>query len=124
YILTNITYLQVLPLEGSPNGQTVLERGIQYAAEDRVGTAAAQMIFGSAGLYLMAAAIMISTFGCNNGLILSGARVYFAMARDRLFFRPVAKVHPRYRTPVVSLIVQAVWASLLTLTGTYSQLLD
>lgn len=124
YILTNVVYLQVLPLEGSPEGQSLMARGIQHAAEDRVGTAAAQVIFGSAGLYLMAAAVMISTFGCNNGMILAGARVYYAMARDRLFFAPVAKVHPRYRTPAVSLIVQGVWASLLTLTGTYSQLLD
>jgi APA family basic amino acid/polyamine antiporter len=99
-------------------------RGIQYAVEDRVGTAAAQVIFGSTGLYLMAVAIMVSTFGCNNGMILAGARVYYAMARDKVFFAPVAKIHPRYRTPVISLIVQGVWSCLLTLTGTYSQLLD
>jgi len=124
YILTNFVYLQVLPLAGSPEGQTLTQRGIQYAAEDRVGTAAAQMIFGSAGLYLMAAAIMISTFGCNNGLILAGARVFYAMARDKLFFKATARVHPKYHTPVFALIIQGVWAAILTLSGTYGQLLD
>ncbi|MBI4442950.1 MAG: amino acid permease [Acidobacteria bacterium] len=124
YLLTNVVYLRVLPLEGSPTGATPIVRGIQYALEDRVGTAAAQVIFGPVGNVLMAAAIMIATFGCNNGLILAGARVYFAMARDRLFFRAVARVHPTYRTPVISLIVQGIWSCLLTLSGTYSQLLD
>lgn len=124
YILINFVFLQVLPLGGSSEGQSVIERGIQYAAEDRVGTAAAQVIFGSAGLYLMAAAIMISTFGCNNGLILAGARVFYAMARDGLFFKATARVHPRYRTPVFSLLTQGAWACVLTLSGTYGQLLD
>ena len=124
YILTNFVYLGLLPLEGSPEGVGSVARGIQYAAEDRVGTAAAQVIFGPQGVGLMALFIMISVFGCNNGLILSGARVYYAMARDHLFFSPVGRVHPRYRTPVISLFVQGVWASVLTLSGTYSQLLD
>ena len=124
YISTNFVYLSVLPLEGSPHATSILGHGIQYAVEDRVGSAAAQMIFGSAGLWLMAVAIMISTFGCNNGMILSGARVYYAMARHKLFFSRVAHIHPRYHTPMVSLVVQGVWACLLTLTGTYSQLLD
>jgi APA family basic amino acid/polyamine antiporter len=73
---------------------------------------------------VMAAAIMISTFGCLNGMILAGARVYYAMALDRLFFRPVARLHPAWHTPVISLVVQCIWACLLTLTGTYSDLLD
>jgi len=124
YVLTNFVYLGVLPLEGSPNGTTPLENGIQYAVEDRVGTATAQVIFGPVGLALMALAVVISTFGCNNGIILSGARVFYAMARDKLFFASVAKVHPRYHTPVIALAVQGVWACLLTLSGTYSQLLD
>ncbi len=124
YVMTNFVYLGVLPLEGSPEGTGLLERGIQHAAEDRVGTAAAQVIFGPLGLGLMAAAVMISTFGCNNGMILAGARVYYAMARHNLFFPAVARVHPRYRTPMVSLAVQGAWACLLTLSGTYSQLLD
>ena len=72
----------------------------------------------------MAAAIMISTFGCNNGLILSGARVYYAMAHDGLFFRRAGELHPTNHTPAFGLKVQAIWASLLCLSGTYSQLLD
>ena len=124
YVVTNFVYLGVLPLEGSPDGTTPLARGIQYAAEDRVGTAAAQVIFGPVGMVLMAVAVVISTFGCNNGIILSGARVYYAMARDKLFFASVSKVHPRYHTPVIALAVQGVWSCLLTLSGTYSQLLD
>ncbi len=113
YIAANFVYLSVLPLDG-----------IQHAPEDRVGTAAAQAILGSAGQYLMAAFIMVSTFGCNNGLILAGARVYYAMARDGLFFAGAGRVHPKYHAPVRSLILQGVWASALTLSGTYSQLLD
>ncbi len=76
YLLANVAYLNVLPLQGIEDGATVLERGIQYATQDRVGSAAAEVIFGPIGGSLMAAAILISTFGCNNGLILSGARVY------------------------------------------------
>ena len=77
----------MLPLHGAADGATVLARGIAHATQDRVGTAAAEQMFGASGATLMAIAILISTFGCNNGLILAGARVYFAMARDRLFFR-------------------------------------
>ncbi len=72
----------------------------------------------------MAVAIMISTFGCVNGLILAGARVYYAMAKDGLFFRNVGKLHPKYKTPVVSLMVQMVWTCFLCLSGSYGQLLD
>ena len=72
----------------------------------------------------MAVAIMISGFGCCNGLILSGARVYYAMAKDGLFFRSVAKLHPEYKTPVVSLMVQMVWTCVLCISGSYGQLLD
>ena len=124
YIAANFAYLAVLPLWGDANGATAIARGIQFAAEDRVGTAVMQVMFGSAGAYLMAFAILISTFGCNNGLILSGARVYYAMAKDGLFFRPVARLHPRYKTPAVSLMVQMVWTSILCLSGSYGQLLD
>lgn len=113
YVAANFVYLSVLPLEG-----------IQKAPEDRVGTAAARVILGSAGEYLMAAFIMISTFGCNNGLILAGARIYYAMARDGLFFEIAGRVHPKYHAPVHSLILQGIWASVLTLSGSYSQLLD
>jgi APA family basic amino acid/polyamine antiporter len=101
-----------------------MERGIQHAVEDRVATAAMQAMLGDAGAAIMAVFILISTFGCNNGLILAGARVYYAMAKDGLFFRQVAKVNPKYHTPVISLMVQAVWTSVLCLSGTYGQLLD
>ncbi|MGD0014314.1 MAG: amino acid permease, partial [Bryobacteraceae bacterium] len=113
YISCNLVYLKVLPLAA-----------IGAAAEDRVATAAAQVILGPVAVQVMAAAIMISTFGCLNGMILAGARVYYAMALDGLFFRPVARLNPRRRTPVVSLVVQCAWACLLTLSGTYSDLLD
>jgi APA family basic amino acid/polyamine antiporter len=113
YLATNFVYLNVLPLEA-----------IQHAAEDRVATAAASAILGPIAVQAMAAAIMISTFGCLNGMILAGARVYYAMALDGLFFGPVARLHPERRTPVISLAVQCGWACLLTLTGTYSDLLD
>jgi APA family basic amino acid/polyamine antiporter len=124
YIACNFIYLCVLPLEGVPNGATILERGIKYAAEERVGTAVMTQIFGPVGGLLMAAAILISSFGCNNGLILSGARVYYAMAKDGLFFRNVAKLHPTYKTPAVSLMVQMVWTCILCISGSYGQLLD
>ena len=108
----------------SANGATILERGIQYATEDRVATAVMTQMFGSVGGDLMAVAIMISSFGCDNGLILAGARVYYAMAKDGLFFRSVAKLHPTYKTPAVSLMVQMVWTCILCVSGSYGQLLD
>ena len=123
YVLANVAYLSVLPLAGSPDGITVAARGIQYATQDRVGTAAAEVIFGPSGTVLMACAILISTFGCNNGLILAGARVYYAMARDGLFFRRVGTLNAR-AVPSAGLIVQSIWVSLLCLTGTYGQLLN
>ncbi|MCS6953285.1 MAG: amino acid permease [Bryobacterales bacterium] len=113
YIASNFAYLRLLPFEA-----------IQNAPEDRVGTAAAAQVFGDVSAQIMAAAIMVSTFGCINGLVLAGARVYYAMALDRLFFRSVAQLDPRTHAPVRSLLVQGVWASLLTLSGTYSDLLD
>jgi APA family basic amino acid/polyamine antiporter len=113
YIAANFVYLRLLPLAA-----------IQHAPEDRVATAAAGVIFGPLAVQLMAAAIMISTFGCINGMALAGARVYYAMALDGLFFKRVAKLDTTHHTPAVSLVVQCVWASLLTLTGTYNDLLD
>ncbi len=124
YIVCNFVYLNVLPLDGVANGATILERGIKYATEDRVGTAVMTQMFGAAGGLLMAAAIMISGFGCVNGLILAGARVYYAMAKDGLFFRSVAKLHPTHKTPAVSLMVQMVWTCVLCVSGSYGQLLD
>jgi len=123
YLASNWVYLRVLPFFGTPHGGP-LERGLQYAAEDRVATAAVQVMLGAKGEGIMAAAIMISTFGCMNGMILAGARVYYAMAKDGLFFSSVGKVNPKYHSPAVSLLVQGFWASLLTLSGTYSDLLD
>jgi APA family basic amino acid/polyamine antiporter len=124
YIACNFIYLNALPLDGTMGAATILGRGIKYASEDRVGTAVMTQMFGAAGGFLMAGAILISSFGCNNGLILSGARVYYAMAKDGLFFRSVAKLHPTYKTPAVSLMVQMVWACLLCVSGSYGQLLD
>jgi APA family basic amino acid/polyamine antiporter len=123
YFACNWAYYRALPFFGAPHGG-LMAQGIQYAAEDRVATAAVQVMLGGKGAGLMAAAIMISTFGCTNGMVLAGARVYYAMAKDGLFFRSVGKINPRYHTPAVSLLVQAAWASILTLTGTYSELLD
>jgi APA family basic amino acid/polyamine antiporter len=124
YVLCNLIYLNVLPLDGSPAGATILARGIKYATEERVATAAMTQMLGGAGGGLMAVAIMISGFGCANGLILSGARVYYAMAKDGLFFRNVARLHPAYKTPAVSLMVQMVWTCILCVSGSYGQLLD
>lgn len=123
YVSANISFLNVVPMHGVSNGSDVVARGIQYATEDRVGTAVAEVIFGPIGASLMAIAIMISTFGCNNGLILAGARIYYAMARDGLFFRSVGEVNSRH-APRNALVAQCVWASLLCLSGTYGQLLD
>ena len=113
YVLSNVVYLNVLPLEA-----------IQKASEDRVATAAAQVMFGPVAVKLMAAAIMVSTFGCANGILLSGARVYYAMALDGLFFRKAAELHPERHTPVFALVLQCAWTVVLTLSGRYSDLLD
>jgi basic amino acid/polyamine antiporter, APA family len=113
YLATNFVYLGMLPLEA-----------IQGAPEDRVATAAASGMLGPVAVQLMAAAIMISTFGCANGIILAGARVYYAMARDGLFFRRAGTLDPVRHTPRFSLMIQCAWAVLLTLSGSYSDLLD
>jgi APA family basic amino acid/polyamine antiporter len=123
YTLANLAYLRVLPLAGDPHGATALSRGIEFAADGRVATAVAEVIVGPRGAILMALAILVSTFGCNNGLILSGARIYYAMAKDRLFFASAGRVN-RHHAPAVALVVQCVWASILCLSGTYGQLLD
>ncbi|MGA3316930.1 MAG: amino acid permease [Candidatus Korobacteraceae bacterium] len=113
YVLANFVYLSVLPLAG-----------IQHASEDRVATAVVQQIFGAGGAQIMAIAILISTFGCNNGLILAGARVYYAMAKNGLFFRSAGRLHPKYHTPAHSLLMQCVWTCILCISGSYGQLLD
>ena len=123
YILANVAYLCLLPLKGSPEGADVIGRGIQFATSDRVGVAAAFRIFGDSAAIVMAVLIMISTFGCNNGLILSGARVYYAMAGDGLFFKQVGKMN-KYAVPGIALVFQCIWASILCLSGRYGDLLD
>src|SRR3984957_17715108 len=123
YVLANFAYLNVLPLVGTSDGGSVLARGIQFATGDRVGTAVAEAIVGPSGAVLVAVAVMISTFGSNNGLILAGARVYYAMAKDGVFFESVGDVN-RHNTPSVALWVQCIWACVLCLSGTYGQLLE
>jgi APA family basic amino acid/polyamine antiporter len=113
YICTNFVYLKILPLSA-----------IAAAPEDRVGTLAAQGLMGSWGMVFVNLAILIATFGCANGMILAGARVYYAMASDGLFFQRVARISPRWHTPAFSLVIQAIWTSILVLSGTYSDLLD
>jgi APA family basic amino acid/polyamine antiporter len=124
YLLVSLAYIVVLPLHGDPNGATVMTRGVQYAAEDRVATAVLDQILHSDGARLMALAILISTFGCANGMTLAGARVYYAMSQDGLFFKSVGKLHPCYKTPVAGLLVQAAWTIVLCISGSYGQLLD
>ncbi len=123
FFLTNIVYIKVLPLRGMPDGAGVLERGMAFATSDRIGTATISSIFGDYAAVIMAVLIVISTFGCNNGLILSGARVYYAMAADKLFFRQAGRLNER-AVPGSGLWIQFAWASLLCLSGSYSQLLD
>jgi len=123
YILANVVYITVLPLRGEPTGAGIMERGMQYALNDRLGTAAISGVFGNYAVIIMAVFIVISTFGCNNGLILSGARVYYSMAQDNLFFRNAGVLNAK-GVPAVGLVIQGIWASILCLSGTYSQLLD
>ncbi len=106
YLLVNVAYLGLLPL-----GK------IQHAPDDRVATAAVETVFSGAGAGIMAVAIMVSTFGCNNGLILAGARVYYAMARDRLFFKATGRLN-RHNVPAVGLALQGLWTALLVLPRT------
>ena len=102
----NVAYVATLPLDG-----------IQHAPQNRVAVAAMSAIFGHPGALAMAAAIMISTFGCNNGLILAGARVYFAMARDGLFFKKIATTNA-FHVPAAALVAQGIWTAFLTLPRT------
>jgi APA family basic amino acid/polyamine antiporter len=124
YVLCNFVYLSVLPLAGDPAARTIVGRGIQFASEDRVATAVMEQAFAGSGAKLMAAVILISTFGCLNGLLMAGARVYYAMSRDGLFFKSVGRLSERSKTPVNSLWVQWAWTCLLCLSGSYNQLLD
>lgn len=123
YILANVAYFMLLPAVGSPEGTTIIERGIAYAQNDRVGTAAMSAVFGNFSSYLMAILIIISTFGCNNGLILSGARLFQSMASQNLFFKTAAHLN-KHAVPSKALWIQAIWASVLCLSGSYGSLLD
>lgn len=123
YLLANVAYLNVLPFWGEKEGADVLARGIQHATQDRVGTAAFTAMMGPLGTALMAIMIMISTFGCCNGLLLSGARLYKSMADDGLFFQKMRELNAR-QVPEFSLWLQFVWCSVLCLSGKYGDLLD
>jgi APA family basic amino acid/polyamine antiporter len=123
YLLTNFIYIKVLPLSGSPDGPDVLSRGIQYATDDRVATSAMSVVFGDYAAIIMAVFIMISTFGCNHGLIMAGPRVYYAMAKDGLFFKKVGDIN-KNGVPGFAIVVQGVWSVLLCMSGTYGNLLD
>ncbi len=106
YLLANLAYLCLLPLEA-----------IKHAPDDRVATAAVETVFSGGGVMIMAIAIMISTFGCNNGIILAGARVYYAMAKDKLFFKAADSLNG-FRVPAVALVLQCVWSCFLVLPRT------
>lgn len=112
YVSTNIMYTAVLPLDE-----------IASADKDRVAVAASNVIFGNVGTIIIALMIMVSTFGCNNGLILAGARVYYTMAKDGLFFKPAGELN-KYAVPQWALWVQGIIACLWSMSGKYGQLLD
>ena len=112
YITTNLMYLNVLPIDG-----------IAFPQSDRLAVSAANQIFGDPGMQLIAVLIMISTFGCNNGLILAGARVYYTMAKDKLFFRQAGELN-KNAVPQWALWAQCIVASVLCLSGEYGNLLD
>lgn len=123
YMLTNFIYIVTLPLAGSPEGADALSRGISFAADDRVATSSMSVIMGDHAAGIMALFIMISTFGCNHGLIIAGPRVYYAMARDGLFFRKIGSIN-KNGVPGFAIVIQGIWSILLCLSGTYSDLLD
>ena len=123
YLIINLVYLLVLPMNGDPNGASTMALGITHADNDRVATAVAEVIGGYPATVAIAILIMISTFGCNNGAILSGARVYYAIAKDGLFFEKLGHLN-KNGVPAAALWLQCIWACLLCLTGTYGDLLD
>src|SRR5262249_40131284 len=148
YVLANLAYLSALPVRGdaelaarlkeeaaaakTPEAKEELEQkykeatyhlGIDRARDDRVGTAVMQLAAPGLGVSLRALAIRVSTFGCANGLVLMGARLYYAMARDGLFFRSVGALNRR-GVPAAGLLLQGAWTILLVFSGTYNELLD
>lgn len=122
YVLANLAYLSLLPMHGTPNSNDVVANGIMFASNDRVGAAAASMIMGNTGVFVMSALIMISTFGCNSGLILSGGRLFYAMANQGLFFRKATELN-KHQVPAKALWVQCIWASVLCVSGKFGDLL-
>jgi APA family basic amino acid/polyamine antiporter len=112
YLLANVAYIYVLPIEK-----------IQHAENERVATLLMETILGNSGKFFMAAMIMVSTFGCLNGIILTAARVYYAMAKDDMFLKPAAKLN-KNNVPANSLTMQCIWSCLLCFTGTYGDLLN
>jgi APA family basic amino acid/polyamine antiporter len=122
YILANIAYLALLPINGTPSSSSVIENGIMFASQDRVGAAAANVIMGNIGVFVMAGLIMVSTFGCNSGLILSGGRLFYAMAKDNLFFKKAGELNNN-DVPAKALWLQCFWACILCVSGKYGDLL-
>lgn len=129
YVLANVAYLGLLPLEGAPviegaayTKENVVAAGIQFAQESRVGTSAAFMLFGNAANVMMAVLIMISTFGCNNGLIMAGSRLFYAMSKDGLFFKKASKVN-KFGVPAWAMWAQGIWAIILCCSGSYGILI-
>jgi APA family basic amino acid/polyamine antiporter len=130
YLLTNVSYLLELPAAMSDADSTIaggtahiFARGIAGAESDRVATAAIRMVSGGAGATITAILVMVSTFGCANGLILTGARVIYAMAHDGVFFASAGRLNVN-SVPAVALVMQGAWAAMLAISGTYSELLD
>jgi APA family basic amino acid/polyamine antiporter len=122
YVLANVAYLALLPMQGTPGAETTFENGIMFASNDRVGAAAAGMIMGNVSVFVMAALIMVSTFGANSGLILSGGRLFYAMAKDGLFFKQATELN-KNQVPAKALWVQCIWASVLAVSGKFGDLL-
>ena len=123
YVLVNFAYLNLLPFFGDPHATTAFGKGIMFAEKDRVATAASMQIFGAPATIIMAVLIMVSTFGCNNGIVLSSVRVYQAMAKDGLFFNKM-KDNNRFGVPGYALWIQFIWSAALCLSGKYGDLLD
>ena len=123
YVLANLAYLFELPAAGVAGAGEVFSRGIAHAVSDRVASAAMQIVWGGAGATLTAVLVMISTFGCANGLILTGARVIYAMSEDGVFFAAGRRLNAA-SVPAFALIIQGGWAAVLAVSGTYSDLLD
>jgi APA family basic amino acid/polyamine antiporter len=123
YLIANFVFIRILPLHGTPNGVDDIARGIQFATDDRVATSVMSVIIGDYAAIIMAVFIMISTFGCNHIMVLAGPRVYYAMAKDGLFFKKVGSLNNK-GVPAFALIVQGAWSVVLCLSGTYGNLLD